>query len=102
MTTKNRITAVGAEGTVVGLLVFVLDAVLGIALRRLYFGMSWGKSSRITYALERTSERILFLGSSRAYTHYVPEIFEGKLGRESYNVRPWPACFTIPPCSRGF
>ncbi len=48
--------------------------------------MSWGKSSRITYALEKTSERILFFGSSRAYTHYVPEVFEGKLRRESYNV----------------
>jgi hypothetical protein len=70
----------------VGLLVFVLDAALGSGLRRLYFGMRWGKFARVTYALDKTSEQILFFGSSRAYTHYVPEVFEEKMGRRSYNV----------------
>jgi hypothetical protein len=86
MAMTNRTAIFWLKLLAVGLIVGSLDAALGIGLRQLYFGMNWGKSYRITYALEKASEKLLILGSSRAYCHYVPEILEARTGLSCYNA----------------
>lgn len=71
---------------VVGVIVFILDAAIGHYLRSQYFQMNWGELYRVTYALEKSHERLLIFGSSRAYVHYVPDVFEKKLAMDYYNV----------------
>ena len=66
--------------------VFLLDFLTGSILRHYYFKQQSGLLYRTTYALEKTNEDILILGSSRANHHYVTEAFEKKLGQSCYNA----------------
>ncbi|OAQ39219.1 hypothetical protein A5893_11165 [Pedobacter psychrophilus] len=68
------------------LLVFILDFSIGNTLRYFYFKQESGLQYQATYAIEKTKEDLLIFGSSRACNHYMPTIFEEKLGLSSYNV----------------
>lgn len=70
----------------VALFAGLLDFGLGSFLRSQYFKAPVGKLYRVTYSLEKTNQDLLIFGSSRAYTHYVPDILEGAFGMTSYNV----------------
>jgi hypothetical protein len=63
-----------------------LDGAIGHFLREQYFQMNWGKPFRVTYSIDKTHEKLLVFGSSRAFCHYVPEVFEKTLGIDYYNV----------------
>jgi hypothetical protein len=86
MAPPNRTTTLLAKALLVALLAFGMDRALGSSLRRMYFGMHGGKSYRVTYALEKTSQRMLVFGSSRAYVHYVPAVLEARTGLDCYNA----------------
>jgi hypothetical protein len=68
--------------------VFVLacDFFIGRTLRYFYFKQTAGLQYRTTYSMDSTTANILILGSSRANHHYVPEIFEKRLGMSFYNT----------------
>ena len=68
------------------LLVFILDFSIGNTLRYFYFKQESGLQYQATYAIEKTKEDLLIFGSSRARNHYIPTIFEERLGLSSYNV----------------
>lgn len=67
-------------------LVALLDLAIGSTLRHFYFTQSSGFQYRTTYSIDKTRAQILVFGSSRANHHYVPEVFEGALGRTFYNA----------------
>ena len=68
------------------LVVFVLDFSLGNVFRYYYIKQESGELYRITYAIEKTNEDILVLGSSRANHHYHPKVFENRLNLSFYNT----------------
>lgn len=70
----------------VALFAGLFDFCLGSFLKSQYFKAPVGKLYRVTYSLERTNQDLLIFGSSRAYTHYVPDILERSFGMTSYNV----------------
>jgi len=83
---KNAYSRFFTRLLVLVLFVGVLDFTAGSILRYFYFKQQSGLLYRTTYALEKTAEDVLILGSSRANHHYIPEEFEKKLGLSSYNA----------------
>jgi hypothetical protein len=65
--------------------VVIFDFIAGETLRYFYFRQGSGEQSRTTYAIEKATEEIIIFGSSRAYSHYNPAIFESHLKLSSYN-----------------
>lgn len=64
---------------------FVTDRTLGWILGKIYFGQTKGQLAMTTYAVQKTHEDILILGSSRASRHYSPAILSAKTGLSVYN-----------------
>jgi hypothetical protein len=67
-------------------LFFLIDFSFGSLLRYLYFRQDSGVLYGTTYSIEKTSEDMLILGSSRANHHYDPEIFEKRMDVTCYNA----------------
>lgn len=67
-------------------LVFALDLIIGNTLRYFYFKQKVGRLYRATYALDKTTDKVLIFGSSRAYHHYNPEVIQEGLHLSCYNV----------------
>lgn len=67
-------------------ILFVLDFTIGHVLKYSYFNQKVGRHYRSTYSIEETRADILIFGSSKAYNHYVPEIFESRLRQSCYNT----------------
>lgn len=65
---------------------FLIDLSLGFFAKEIFFSQKSGKYSRITYSIKKDSSDVLIMGSSHANRHYIPEIFEKKLGITSYNA----------------
>lgn len=65
---------------------FLVDQVGGALILRLFQSAKSGIALKERVIFFETNEDILFLGSSRAAFHYVPEIFEEKLNLSSYNA----------------
>ena len=68
---------------------FVIDRSMGLGLKFLYNLSDATDEYKISYSNETTRDSILFFGSSRALHHYVPAIFEKKLGNSCYNAADW-------------
>ncbi|MES2467146.1 MAG: hypothetical protein V4675_07585 [Verrucomicrobiota bacterium] len=62
---------------------FLLDAVINTGLRRLTTG-TYGVTNRIVQG--RVNAEILISGSSRAQTHYDPQIIQSITGRSTFNM----------------
>lgn len=67
-------------------LVFILDYSIGNLLKYFYFKQESGLHYRANYAIKKTKASILIFGSSRATHHYIPTVFEKKLGLSCYNT----------------
>ena len=72
---------------VVRLLVIVLglDFLVGTTLKYFYFNQKYGRQYRAYYTIEKTNADILIFGSSRAFNHYRPDVFESRLKQTCYN-----------------
>jgi len=72
---------------VVRLLVIVLglDFLVGTTLKYFYFNQKYGRQYRAYYTIEKTNADILIFGSSRAFNHYRPDVFEARLKQTCYN-----------------
>jgi hypothetical protein len=68
------------------LFTIILDFAFGKLYSTLYFTEKSKKIDRLIHSAIGTNEEILIFGSSRAYHHYNPEIFEKKLGMSCFNV----------------
>lgn len=86
MKTANQIIRFTKGAAVVLLIVISLDFVIGNVLRHSYFRLRWGKDFRTTYSIDTTTAGLLVFGSSRSYTHYVPDVLERSFNLQSYNV----------------
>lgn len=64
----------------------IMDFSLGKLYDALYFTEKSRKQDRLIHSAIGTNEDILIFGSSRAYHHYNPEIFEKELGLTCFNV----------------
>jgi len=62
----------------------ILDLLIGGIFKHFYFTQKTGYLYRTTFAIDSTKANLLVLGSSRAYRHYVPAIFENKLHTTFY------------------
>src|SRR5579885_1123861 len=60
-------------------MLFLLDFVIGSALRYFYFKQDSGLLYRTTYSMDSTRAEILIFGSSTANHHYVPGLFTNNL-----------------------
>lgn len=63
----------------------VADFVMGIGLEKLRTYAISGANKKNTHVWETTNEDILIFGSSRAFDHYIPQIFEDSLNMSCYN-----------------
>lgn len=63
-----------------------LDKSVGMIYNQLYFTKKSAKNDRLIHSAIGTNEEILIFGSSRAYHHYDPKIFEDSLKMSCYNV----------------
>jgi hypothetical protein len=70
------------------LLIFVIlfDWIFGKVYSALYFTEKSQNIDRLIHSAIGTNEDVLIFGSSRAYHHYNPEIFEKELGLGCFNV----------------
>jgi hypothetical protein len=64
----------------------VLDQTGGRILDHYYLRVKGGSEYKTVYGLEKSSEDLLIMGSSRAYHHYVTANLEQGLGLKSYNL----------------
>lgn len=83
---KNQYIKFLTRITIVILVLIIADQLIGRTLRHLYFSQVAGEYYRATYTIDSTKANILVFGSSRAYHHYVPEVFEDKLKMSFYNT----------------
>ena len=67
-------------------ILLIIDVLLGTLAKEIYFGQQTGKQSRITYTIEEADSDIFVFGSSHANRHYIPSVFEEKLGISCYNA----------------
>lgn len=67
------------------LIVFLLDFLIGSAIKYFYFNQKSGRQYRAQYTIEEAAPDILIFGSSRAYNHYRPDIFEERMKQSCYN-----------------
>lgn len=67
-------------------MVIILDFSIGKTLQYFYFRQSLGRQFRTYYTIEKTTADVLIFGSSRAFNHYVPDIFEQGLHQSCYNT----------------
>lgn len=63
-----------------------MDQAIGYIYDQLYFSEKSQRNDRLIHSAVGTSEDILIFGSSRAYHHYNPMVFENCLGMSCYNV----------------
>jgi len=68
-----------------GLMLFILDYLVGSGLSWIYKIQKNGVFYHTTYGLERTVANILIFGSSSANHHYIPEIISNQLKMSVYN-----------------
>jgi len=66
-------------------IVFLCDLLIGGTLKHFYFNQKYGRQYRAYYTIEKTNADILIFGSSRAFNHYRPDIFESRLKQTCYN-----------------
>lgn len=64
----------------------ILDVCLGSIAQTVFYNQKSGKFYRATYAIQESNDDLLIFGSSHAHRHYVPEVFENKLNKTSYNA----------------
>lgn len=67
------------------LIVFLLDIAIGSALKYFYFNQKSGRQYRANYTIKNTEADVLIFGSSRAYNHYRPDVFEERMQQSCYN-----------------
>lgn len=68
------------------IVLIVVDSISGIVLKKLLYIQKDGRYFKILYSLEKTAEDILIVGSSRAETNFVPEVFEEYSGLSCFNT----------------
>lgn len=81
---KNKYKYFFFKLLMLAVVLFVLDFACGSVLRFFYFRQSSGWNYRTTYSMEKTTDSLLILGSSRAVQQYHP-ILEQKLNLSYYN-----------------
>lgn len=64
----------------------IVDYGVGMFLEYFYFHQKQGKLYNITYALEKQTNDVIILGSSRAMHHYNPDIITDSLNLSCYNA----------------
>lgn len=67
------------------MILILLDFTIGSILNYFYFRQKSGSLYRTTYSMDSTHAELLILGSSTTNHHYIPDIFEKKLGMSVYN-----------------
>lgn len=67
-------------------LLIAVDYVVGTWSEKMYYRSKYGIFRRQIYCLTESQDELMFLGSSRAAHHYVPQIFEDSLGMSCYNA----------------
>lgn len=67
-------------------LLVALDFLVGNTLRNFYFKQDSGLEASTIYAIDKASEDLIILGSSRAQHHYVPGILSAELKESVYNA----------------
>jgi hypothetical protein len=71
---------------ILGLIISILDLVIGTGLKHFYFKQTAGPLYRTTHAMEEAEAGLVIFGSSRATHHYKPVIFENRFGLSYYNA----------------
>ena len=66
-------------------IVLLFDFLVGNTLKHFYFNQKYGRQYRAYYTIEKTNADILIFGSSRAFNHYRPDVFESRLKQTCYN-----------------
>lgn len=67
----------------------ILDYGIGKFLEYLYFNQKQGKLYNITYAIEKQTNDVIIMGSSRAMHHYNPDIISDSLKTVLLQCRIW-------------
>ena len=82
---RNEYLSFALQAVRLLVIVFLCDLLIGSATKHFYFNQKYGRQQRAYYTIEKTNADILIFGSSRAFNHYRPDIFESKLKQTCYN-----------------
>jgi len=66
-------------------LLYVVDHLVGAALKELYFSQKVGTAGQLNYTMLEAKEDIIILGNSRAQHHYNNKIISDSTGMSCYN-----------------
>ncbi len=73
------------RATILALIVFIGDRVMGYGLKALYFKQKNGAEAKLTRILDKTIADVMVFGSSRAFHHYNPTIIQAETKQSFYN-----------------
>jgi hypothetical protein len=68
------------------LLLISADYLLGTILKSTYYSQESGLEARTIYAVDKSNEELIILGSSRASHHYIPDTFTNVTHLTAYNA----------------
>ena len=62
------------------IILVIIDFAFGFFAKQIYFNQKTGKQYRITNSIKKTeNSKVFIFGSSHAFRHYIPNIFEKEL-----------------------
>jgi hypothetical protein len=67
-------------------LLIILDMLLGVIIRKIYFKQNHGEGYRTTYVLEKCTSDIIVLGSSKANHHYITSVIQDSMKTSCFNA----------------
>jgi len=83
---KNRIGIFFGRLIVLILILFVLDFIIGEALRYYFFRQKGGWDAKTVYTMQKMDAEVVVVGSSRASHHYVSDSLTKELGMSVFNT----------------
>lgn len=82
----DKIRTFGIRLVLLLIVLVCVDGLAGKVLEHYYLKVRTGSEYKTVYAVEKSDEDLLVLGSSRAYHHYVIPVLERGLKMEGYNL----------------
>lgn len=83
---QQKIRTFGIRLLLLITILILIDRIGGSVLHHYYLKVKSGSEYKTIYAVEKSREDLLIMGSSRAYHHYVTTVLEQNLDMRSYNL----------------
>lgn len=83
---KKQLSKLLIKTMLLAVLLILSDRIIGLGLEYLFYQQTHGDDYTTLYALEKTYDKVLFFGTSRASHHYNAKVFQETTGLTSFNA----------------